>query len=182
MEEQLVRGTEIDVKPVLLDVLEQRPPGAVDDALRASRRPRGEEDEERVVEGEALEARLAVRLGVGQRFDRKLEACRPWPVVEGQDAGERRQRPRQLADSLRELGRGCLVREVGHQELRRDLLEAAEKRRYSHLGRRARERGSHRRGRQSADHSFDIVARDRRDAVPGADAKAPELLGGGEHT
>ena len=100
VEEQLVAGPQIAVEEVLLQVLEQRPAGAVDDALRPARGPRGEKNEQRMVERIALP-----RPFVGGRPGGPMDGHRQirWEraVVHDDDRPERRQPGCELAQSAR---------------------------------------------------------------------------------
>ena len=59
-----VTGADVAVQLMLLEMLNQRATGAVDDALRHPCRARGEQDEERVIERESLEPHVVPESGI----------------------------------------------------------------------------------------------------------------------
>ena len=183
--EEGVAGADVRVEAVLLEVLEEGPAGAVDDALRGAGGARRVHDVERVVEGDRLEFDRAGGVGEGQlvpgdRARHGPEVRRPAKVrhddgpLDARDAGE------DVADPPERVDGGSVVAVAvrADEDLRLDLPEAVEHPLHPEVG---RARGPHRPEAGRGEHRDDRLGEVRevaRDPVAGADPGRPEPLRG----
>ena len=159
VEEPFARD-EARLQLVLLEVLEQGAAGRMHDAFRHPRRPRREQDVERVGEGEAGELD---RLGRVRR-ERCLERLRVGQprrslgrAAEIRDDDDRRRAGQPGRDLLKLVGvvddlAGVIVAVGGDEQLRLDLAEAVERPARSEVG---RGRGPHRADRGGGERRRD---------------------------
>ena len=172
LEEERVARAEVAVQAVLLQVLDQGAASAMDDALWRPGGARGEEDEERVVEGKALPTigqgpRGWVGGELGEAVDGKLDGVR------GRRAVQRHQRL-QAGEGGGDLG-DVVAAQVRQQQLRRELLEAAEDGGGAHVRGGAGEGCAEGCGGKRADRRLGGVGGDRGDAVSGTDAEPTQV-------
>jgi hypothetical protein len=152
-------------------VLEEDPALAVDDRLGQARRPRAEEQPQRVVEGHLLE---------GQRLVAGHEIRRPAAAVEVAEAHDRG------ADLLGDAGDDLAAVVVapavavavdGKEHLGLDLREAVDDRARAELGRGARPHRADRGGGQEGGDRLGDVRHVGGHPVAGTDAHAPQPAG-----
>ena len=173
------------MEAVLLEVLEEGPAGAVDDALRGAGGARRVHDVERVVEGDRLVFDRAGGVGEGQLVPG--DRARQGPEVgcaaevrhddrelDARDAGE------DLADPSERVDGGAVVAVAvrSHEDLGLDLPEAVEHPPHPEVGRAG---GPHRPEAGRGEHRDDRLGEVRevaRDPVAGADPGRPEPLRG----
>ena len=183
--EEGIAGAHVRVEAVLLEVLEQGPAGAVDDALRSTGGPRRIHDVERVVERDRLELDLAGGVGQGQLVPGDRPGNRPEVrrlakirhddrPLHARDAGE------DLPDAPERIDRGPVVAVAvrGDENPRLDLPETIEHPLHPEVG---RARGPHRPEAGRGEHRDDRLGEVRqvaRDPVPGTDAGRSEALCG----
>ena len=181
--EEPVAGLQVDVQEMLLAVLEQRPAGPVQDALRRSRGARRVEDVERMLEGEAREGWLArgeagqhvlpergsgdpreIRLFVGRTHDR--------------DALERADLAPDLAHALQRIEALARVPVAvrGEQDLGSDLAETIDHAARAEIRRARRPDGAQRGRREHRDHRLRKIGQVARDPVARSDAPGGERL------
>ena len=181
--EQSSAGLQIPAERVRLEELEQDAAVPVDDRLRAARRPRREEHEQRVVEGHGLERE---RAGLGEQLVPRARARQPVVAVPERDVHDvlegrkgRANRRHLLAPVDRAVPEA--VAPDRQQHLRLELREPVDHAARAELGRAAHPDGAEARGRRERDRRLGDVRQVRGHAVARADAEPRETRPGASH-
>ena len=156
--EDAIAGLDVAVELVLLEVLDQRAAGAMDDALGDAGRARRVEDVERMVERQRLETRLAAAAAREARSTARRRAGRPGTATlrrTGPRPSSRRSgsRVEDLPDSRQRVVRLSAVEiAVGRDEHSGlDLPEAIDHALHAEVGRAGRPDRANRRGAERRD-------------------------------
>jgi len=169
--QQAPAGLEVPAQADALEVLDQLAAMAVDDRLRQAGGAGGEQDVDRVVEGDGLEGQglgLREQLVPGGGIGYAMLA-----IGHLDDAFEARQSDADLGDVFAAVGRPVAVGVArdGQQDLRRDLAEAPEDAARAELGGAGRPDRAEARGGQEGDERLGDVRQVGDDAVAGAHAE-----------
>ena len=170
--EHAVAGLQVAMQAVLLQVLQQRPAVAVDDALRRARRAGRIHDEERMIEGhlgegDAIRRRVRGGLAPGHGVRQGREIRRLLDIRHDRDRLDARQVGEHVRDA-RPAVEGLAAVEVAvgaDQRLRFDLAETVEHPARAEIGRAGRPHRAQARGRQHGGHRLGQVGQEPRDAV-----------------